>query len=426
MSDVQLRQRLGHLYALLTGMAGLFVLAWLFAHPIASVDLPALLAFTLIALVASYFRVPIACTGEELGLDGAVLLGATLAGGPVLGGWAAFVTGLVRGFVPIPVHPVSTRRWQDSVSAALLNGGRDVIALVAAWWAYQGLGGRTVPASLGITQTLAVIILCFTYALVRCLWTWPFLALQRAIPRQQRSPLITPASFLLELAPLPIAVLTAVTFVYLGWSFFLLLALVFIGMGAAMRGMHEHNNALQDKIAALQKTGRIKEAIAATPPDVGALCALAHQLCQEVVSAPKFELGLCDSTYTSINIQVSVTDDVRLPPMRIPLTPQWEWLCECRESQLVRDETQIEQLPFALPPIGPDRVPRSAIFVPIVASPGIEPGESAQAPPEEVIGGIVLQSPAPGTFSTHDMEHVAEIARRVGTAIETARQAEMS
>lgn len=410
------RHRLAYLYALLTGSIGLFVLIRLFMQQTMAVDLATLLAFSLTAVIVSYFRVPIGKDSGQVGLDGAVLLGATLAGGPALGGWVSFITGLVTSILPLPSRADATARWADSASMALLNGGRNVIATSVAWWAYRGLEGRVAPTIIDTTQALAVVILCVTFAIVRTTWLWPISALGTRPARQAPSTLTSITAVLAELIPLPIALLTAATFTRLGWSFFLLLVYVFVGLGALMRQMLVKMHELQERIDTIELTGEITRAIAQAEPDIGTLCTLAYQLCQQFVPLPKFELGLYDNTYAHVNIQISVNNNEKLPPMRIPITPQWEWLSEREEPHLILGKALLDQLPFSLSPIGKDQTPESAIFVPIAAR-GEQGPDGDQEAPVTTIGGIVLLSPHPNAFSERDVAHVALVADLIGGAI---------
>ena len=283
MSRADLGHRLAHLYALISGVAGLVVLTRFFVRQAPPADLAFLLAFTLTALIVSYFGVPVGRAGtQKLGLQGAVLLGTTLAGGPALGGWAACITGMITVIIPFP--STSTVRWEDNVSTALLNSGRNVIAIALAWWAYQGLGGESAPTVLDTSQTLAILALCGTYATTRRLWLQP----ARALRQQGRPSRDDLEDVLIELVPLPISVLIAATFVELGWSFYLLLAFTFIGLGAIMRQMIEHIRAMQEQIQELEVANHIGRSIASTPPEIRALSELTYQLCQQIVTAPKF------------------------------------------------------------------------------------------------------------------------------------------
>ena len=413
-----LRHRLSYLYTLLIGLLGLLVLVWLFMDQTTDVDLATLLAFTLTALILSYFRVPIGKAKGELGLEGAVLLGATLAGGPALGGWVAFITGLVTGIIPLSTSASHSKGWADSVSTSLLNGGRNVLATVVAWWAYRGLEGGVEITTIDTLQGLAVVILCVAFAIVRFLWQWPMAVLQGSPPRLE---LFTPDSLtqvLVDLIPLPVALLTAVTFVELGWFFFLLLVFVFVGLSALLRQMLVRMQDLEEQVETAKLSGQIKEAIAAAHPEISTLSELAYDLCQRLVPAPKFELGLYDDRHTHVNIQISANKSVKLPPMKIPITPQWAWLGELGEPQLFQGRAQLEQLPFSLPPID-DKAAQTAMFVPITNGPATEKGQTVPSP---IIGGIALFAPHPTAFTQQDLAHIVLIAERVGIAITQARR----
>jgi hypothetical protein len=465
------RRRWFHIYALLTGVLGVSILALLFVHQDTPLDLPALLLFTLVALIVSYFKIPIGRRDIELGLDGAVLLGATLVGGAAFGGWTAFVTGLIPSFRP---H----MRWVDRSATALLDSGRKVIAVSVAWLAYQGMGGRLSPI-VDTQEALALIVLCTVYGVLHCLWSVPARRLESAPSRQTLGSLIDLTTLMVELLPLPIALLISVTFVRLGLSSFLVLALVFIGLSAVMRRMQETMNGLQAQIDALTLADRLQQAITDCPRQVDALCALGYDFCTHVVATPRFEIGLFESVAartkiasgqetedplslptpsspTHVRIPVSVDGSARLPAMRIPITPQWLWLSERREPYLGESEAHLARLPFALPPIERTHEIRSALLVPLqhtspredlspeaVAPPGTQATDTREAEPKAVgrqategqaaagpaakgpqnglscasFGAIVVGSPHPNAFSPRDARHIVLIADRLSTAI---------
>jgi hypothetical protein len=438
MPSRDLSLRVSYLYALLTGIVALFTLVWLFMHPAIAVDLATLLAFALFAVLLSTFRIPIGKTGE-VGLTGAVLLGAALVGGPAWGGWVGFIAGLVTGLIARPASSVGREQWASTAATALFSGGRNTLSVAIAWWAYQGLGGRRVPLSLDAAQTLAVIVLCMSYAIVRCLWLWILLFLRRMAMGQPRDGQLTPTCFLAEVLPLPTSVLVAATFVWLGWPYFLLLALLFIGLSALMRRMVESSHAQQEELTLLRMIGQIKDLIVRTPEAIVPLSNLAYQICEQFAPADKFELGLYDASYTHVHIQVSTENGTRLPPMHIPITPKWEWLSELTTTQRLEDRPQIEQLPFSLPPLGRDRTPRSALFVPIpapiaeatasseslsgtavdaVATGHVEAGK--QPPPPSPIGAMVLLSAQAEAFSERDAYLVTVLAAQLTPALARA------
>jgi hypothetical protein len=433
-------------YALLTGILGVVVLTVLFGHSGTSIDLYALLLFTVFALVVSYFRVPIYQREQrprnesqglptlwdmELALDGAILLGATLAGGPALGGWTAFISGLFSPILPTSLssqdaHTTRARAarergptlasWMESAAMAMLDAGRNAIAVAAAWAAYHGL--QEIPNLIHVStlQALALMILFAVYALVRNLWTWPALVLAGSPIREAAERLLAPGRVLVELLPLPISLLIASTFVYLGWSNFLLLALAFIGTSAVMRQMVETIHTLREQIALQSLDQQTIKAIASTPPQVDDLCALAYTLCDDLAPADKFEIGLYVGE--QVHIRVAVTGDARLPPMSIPRTSLWQWLAECREPIWCPTSIQLAALPVTLPPIVQGTNAQSAVFLPLART-GADKGQGNGGGPENgfPLGAIVLQSAHAQAFQERDISRLVTVTDRIGAAL---------
>ena len=432
MTTQGVHRRWSYIYALLIGVLGMITLTYLFARQAQPVDRATLLLFTVVAVVVSYFKVPI--NGEEvsLSLGGAVLLGATLVGGAALGGWAAFITGLVTSIEAIDrvsvwrLYPFSTQRpahirWIDRTATALLNSGRNVIAVAVAWWAYQGMGGRPSPVAMDPALPVALIVMCVVYTLVRTLVSCPAQILRSATPLRELANVANATALLAELVPLPVSLLISSTFVALGWSFFLILALTFIGTGAVMRHMLDSIRAVREQITALSFGNQIREAITGTPREVHALCTLAYELVRENVPSAKFEMGLYDPALAHVNMQIAVHDGQELPPMRVPLTPLWQWLSELEEPVLVRRPEDFDSQILPLPPIRPGigdakpLEPQSAMFLSLPRISDEQEEIEAVAPP---LGAMVLQSPRPNAFGPQDMAQVAIIGQQVGIAIQ--------
>jgi hypothetical protein len=480
-------QRWFILYALCLGILGISTLAYLFVYQAMAVDLFTLLLFTVTAVVISSFQVPLyrtaaqsllrrsptlAALGDvELSMKGAILLGAMLVAGPSLGGWVAFITGLVTSVLSRPrvsiapcagqgsptgtvpprrvkdVHPAiedgscdktRTHRqsgpWVYLGAAALLNGGRDVLAIGAAWWVYRGMGGTLRPFSVTTPLALALIVMCIIYALVRRLAAWLALLLLDIPLRQGVETLASPGPLAVELLPLPVALLVSTIYTGLGWSCFLMLAAVFIGLGAVMRQMMETIWNEREKIDVLELRQEVSQAAAAAGCDIDGLCALAYRFCDQAAAPSKFEIGLYNCTQTLVYIRLTVENGSSLPPMSIPQTPLWMWLSNLREGMLAETEAEIAALPFELPPLGPGQPPCSAIFVPLFLSRQqtlpvpAEPDASVGAPgPEETtsrpIGAIVLQSPVPNGLDACALARVQVITEQIGLAIGEARSA---
>jgi hypothetical protein len=454
-----------YLYALFSGLLGMIILLRLFACQAMPVDLPTLLVFSSLSLIVAYFAVPLSGQAVELGFDGPLLLGAALIGGPAFGGWTAFITGLAAAIKPTnlfaaPFQPPIAQavlpaplltpasliyrrrevRGVDRAAAALLASGRNVMAVSLAWWAYAGVGGKTAPAAVDTSLALALIVFFVIYALLRCLWLLPLRILQSPAPRQVWAAMVEPATLAIELAPLPTAFLIATTYLQLGWSSFLVLALVFTGVGAVMQQMHQEINRASRQIDVLNLALQVQQAVLYAPLQVSELCALAYRLCAQSVPLAKFEMGLYESALGSeidptpgayaidhVHLQVATDGATVMPPMRIPLTPLWSWLSEQRAPLLVESREQLEALPFDLPPLEQKHPPQSAILIPLLRLPLASPGQpqaadgEPDAPLPPALGGIVIQSPHKNAYQAQDAQHIAVIAGQISLAIQKAQ-----
>jgi hypothetical protein len=493
----RVRERWFALYALALGILGILALAYLFAHQTTTVDLFTLLLFTVTAVIVSSFQVPIyrsaaqsllrrsptlAALGDvELGMEGAVLLGIMLTAGPSLGGWVAFISGLVTSVLSrprahsapcagqaMPAEGLSPGRangglssalgtaaqstaahgptvpggsrckshsdrlpspWVEHAASALLNGGRGVLAIAAAWWAYHGMGGALRPFTMSTNLALALIVMCIVYALVRRSVAWLALVLLHVPPWQGVEVFLGPGALAIELLPLPVAFLVSATYGGLGWSCFLMLAMVFIGMGAAVWQMMETIWNGREQVYLLKLRQEVSQAAADAAHDVDALCALAYRFCDEAVAPAKFEIGLYDCTQTLVYIRMAVENGSSLPPMSIPQTPLWTWLSELKEGALAETGAEITALPFALPPLESGHLARAAIFAPLFparqqdlpmpaesADPSASVSRTDDAMPQS-LGAIVVQSSIPNGFNACALARVQVVAEQIGSAI---------
>ena len=502
MTPHRVRERWFVLYALALGILGILALAYLFVYQTTTVDLFTLLLFTVTAVIVSSFQVPIyraaaqsllhrspplAALGDvELGMEGAILLGIMLAAGPSLGGWVAFISGLVTSVLSKPrarsapcagqamstgglppsrsnsglstalgtaalstAAPGTTMPspklsggnrgrprvdripspWVDHVASALLNGGRGVLAIGAAWWAYHGMGGTLRPFSMDTNLALALIVTCIVYALVRRSVAWLALVLLHVPPWQGVEGLLGPGPLAAELLPLPVAFLVSATYAGLGWSCFLMLALVFIGMGAVAWQMMETIWNGREQVYILKLRQEVSQGAADAAHDIDALCALAYRFCDEAVAPAKFEIGLYDCTQTLVYIRMAVENGSSLPPMSIPQTPLWTWLSELKEAVLAETEAEIAALPFDLPPLESGHPTRAAIFAPLFSAmehglplsadptvPSVN-ASGTEEPMPQPLGAIVVQSPVSNGLNACALARVQVVAEQIGLAI---------
>ena len=412
-----LRQRLSDIYALLTGVFGVVVLTKLLEYQTTSFDLLTLLPFTLLTLLASYFYVPI--KDARLSLDNATLLAAMLTGGPITGSWAGFIGGMVTSFVRRADKQTAPTPWLDNLTAAALNGGCNVIATGTAWVAYYWLGGTLSPGTLTPSLALALVLLSLVYVLVRNIWTWPALLLKSSNPSETLKQIASPHLFLIDLLPLPLALVLSPSFLPLGWLRTLILALAFIGWGALIKQILEQSQVQENKIQVLAFTARVKQAIADAPPNAQTLCKIAGQFCAQVTSE-KCELGLYDAGMSHVHIHVSLEQETSLPPMHIPITPLWKWAADRQVSTLLDSPSQLNELPFNLGPLAAQATPQALLCVPIFAA-HIAPDDILpDAPPS--LGAIILQSDSPNAFPPPIIERITILASLIGDALPKAKR----
>lgn len=459
-----------HVYATLSGLLGLALLVRFLALERQAIDPALLLPFTIMVLLVSYMRIPLcmkrwpdahrpaplgALWSIELALDSAFFCGAVLARGLAFGSWMAFVAGLITPMVPSlgwgmgsadpNMRSEGTRaRWVHSAALGLLNGGRNVIALAVAWAAYVGLGGQATPTSVSSPLALALAIMFVLLVLLRNLWAWPALVLQGGNPRQSIEALFAPGKLLVELCPLPISFLVSTTLTELGWDSLLLLALAIIGLEAVLRQFAFATRALHERIDLLSFACHVHQTLAEGPQTVDALCSLAHQLCAEVVSPDRLQIGLYNGALTQVQLCVTVECGDRIPTTTLPLTPLWDWLSQNRASQLIQRYAEAAALSVDLPPVGSHAAPESAMLVPIpdlsrsakegsVEVPTIPPEPGDERPPlwdltsldsSVPLGAIVIQSVQPAAFDAAQLAKVCTIAENVGRALRRLGEAQ--
>lgn len=409
-----LRQRLSFIYALLIGVAGVLILVWLIEYQTMSFDLLALLPFAVLAIVVSYLHVPIGHDHTELSIDGIILLGAMLAGGPVIGGWAAFISGLVVSIRPRAKQSGHKLDWVEQTALAALNSGRNVIAIGAAWLAFYRLGSTHSSASVTPVVALALLLMCLVFALTRLFLIWLLTLFSSSQPLQSFFQVANASQLLIELLPLPIALAFSPLFIRLAWARFLVMALVFVGGGALLRYMAGKIQAAQEQNETLRLHQRIERAFSALPSSIPTLCTLAHQFCQEIVHA-RCETGIFNAALTQVYVQVSSEKNTHLPPMHIPMTTFWSWIGHLQQAQIVPTQISPETLPFPLPKLEGGISPQTALLLPIHNQ---VPADELPSPP---LGGIVLISEAANAFDQIVIERLTLLAELAATAIRRLR-----
>ncbi len=409
------RQRLAFIYALLIGVVGVLTLVWLLQYQTASFDLLALLAFTLLSIIVSYFRIPIGPDSAELSVDGTILLGAMLTGGPVIGGWAAFITGLVLSIHPQAKRLTAPLSWVEQAALSALNSGRNVIAIGAAWVIFYWLGGTLNPARFKPTIILALLLMCIVYILTRLLIVWLLGIFVGSRLLQSFFMTVNADQFLIELLPLPLALAFSPFFVRFTWTRFLILALLFIGNGMLLYQLTRQIQHAQNQIETLRMRQKIEQALADLASSTGTLCSLAHRFCQEIVQA-YCEIGIFNAALSQVQVAISSDVQTSQPSMYIPMTALWAWIGNLNRPQVLSVPEELDTLPFPLPRLPKGTSARSALLIPIC-----DPKSAVEKPTHIPLGGILLLSESPQAFDPTIVERLTVLADLIGVTLRRMR-----
>lgn len=406
--------RLPVVYSLLIGLLGVAVLVQLVEYQTASFDLWALLAFAVVAMLVSYFRLPMGQDGAELNLEGAVLLGAMLTGGPIVGGWAAFIAGLATGLAPYLAQRHARKAWIEHVASAACHGGRNVMAIGGAWTVLTGLGGSLHPATVQARTVLALVLMCLVYVLLRLILYVPVVLLAGRTDERAWARTWNPTQILLELAPLPAALLIAPVWAAWTWARLLTLAIMLVGVGALVRHMRMENHQLQDRVQELLFAQRVHKEIQHAAGDLDALSRLTQAWCAEIVSC-QCEMGIFDAAQDHAGVYVRLEDGRCLPPMHIPITTMWQWAASLAAPHLVDTPESFAELPFNLPPFESGLPVSSALFIPLHRQPAAAPG--CELPLLEPAGALILLSAQPHALGPAQTGHLNTVAQALSAKL---------
>ena len=188
----------------------------------------------------------------------------------------------------------------------------------------------------------------------------------------------------------------------------LAIALLIVSAFVAWR-RYRSRRALVRQVRELQALAEAGRAIAEARLDVDELCDLIYQHASAMMDTSTFQLGLFDGS--RYDIRLWVREAKHVPPQSFDLGDSpglIGWVRQSRQPLLVRDfEQERDRLP-AQPRYFSDDAPRSAVFVPLVAS-------------DQAIGALAIQSFQPGAFSDNHVRLLSIIGNQAAAAIANTR-----
>lgn len=394
-------------YALLLGVSGLGALGFRLGGTDQPLDWWAVLALSLLSILVqrSSFHVGSPATHS---LSGVIDVAAVLALGPAGGALVAVVSGLAYLELYAVRHRLLTSR--SLVQMPLFNAGLKALMALTVGALYQRLGGSLPLTDLDGRTALAAGALSLTWFVLDHLgWAiWDYLDGGReglgAFLRDG-----FPNALLIELLPLPFAVMVALVYTRLGWPAFLLLALSVVGIAVLVRHWADSRRDLIQRVAEVSIVERVGRAIVEAELNVDDLAQLIYDYASAVVDASIFHLGLFDGDeYT---LKLWIREGQRLPEQTFQLKPGLglvNWMRETKEPILFQDlPRDLQSLPVQPIYVSEDP-PRSALYVPLIAG-------------ETVVGTMSFQSPRRAAYDEGDLRVLSAMANQVAVAMQKAQ-----
>jgi serine phosphatase RsbU (regulator of sigma subunit)/putative methionine-R-sulfoxide reductase with GAF domain len=403
MSSTDTRARLIAVYSLTIGVAGWALLLHLTRWETLRANLYPLLLFAVLSLIIKRFGVHVARDVTH-SLVGVVDLAAVLALGPVVGAWA----GVLSGFVYLELRAVRHRlfSWRFMGEHPLFSSGLKAFMALGCGALYARLGG-TIPPTVVTWPMLLPLVTTLLVWFVADHVGWALRALLRAgLPGllEFLSRILT-YSVLVELVPLPFAIVIALAYVGMGEPAFFLLALALLASGALLQRVTEVGERLKERVAELAVLNEFGRRLVEAQLDVNQLCDLLYEYSTQAVEAPMFALELVDAERNLVDVVIHTEHGQRYPRRTLPMTGTMQWIGNKREPFL-SGNVRRDGLPFE--PLVAGEMPQSLAMIPLLAGP-------------QLIGVLSVQSYALYAFDQDELHVLSAMANQAAMAISKAR-----
>ena len=405
-----MNRRLGSqaaIYEVTVALLGWGALLWLtrLAHQPLKLWPILLFALLAVALKREGFRVARLVTHS---LAGVAVLAAMIALGPCSGGWVAALSGsfFLASRPPRDEQLPGPARWR----LPLFGGGLNALVVLAGASLYSAAGGRWAPETLTWRDLLPAIVLSLTWFLGDHLGWCARIGLEEGRAGLQRFlRTIHLYSMAVELLPLPLAAVLAVTYRALGGPAFAIWSVFLLAVGEVLRHLNRALNRASQRVADLTTLNAFSQALLASKLDVTELCELLRIHTAAVVDARHFWLGLFDQRGKGLQPVLSRSADGSASEADPAPAPELAaWMQKHRAPLLIRDGWR-ERLPFD--GVGREGAFRSGLFIPLQATDGLS-------------GLLAVQSPEPNAYSDDDLRTVVTFANQTAVAILNARSYE--
>lgn len=401
------------IYALLLGLVGLGALAFRLVGATQLPDWWAVLAFSVLSFLVQRSSFHLGSPAAH-SLVGIIDVAALLALGPLGGAVVAVLSGLAYLALNALRHHRFTPR--SLFQLPLFNAGLKALMALVGGALFVQLGGSLPLSGLDAGTAWAAVLLFLTWFVLDHLgWAiWDYFD----GGREQLRAFIRdafPTAFLVELVPLPFAIVIALIYTRLAWPVFFLLALSVVATALLVRRWADARSTLVQRVAELSIVERVGRAIVEAELDVDELAHLMYEHASQVADATIFHLGLFETEEEgeklNYTLKLWVRDGERLPEQTFQLKPGIglvNWMRKTKEPLLVRDfPRELESLP-ARPAYVSENPPRSALYVPLIAG-------------ETVIGTMSLQSFRRAAYDEGELRVLSAMANQAAVAMQKAQ-----
>ncbi len=397
------RRLVGFLYSLAVGLGGWAVIGLACLKARQPYPAAAIILFILLSAGTKRLGVQVA-TDVTHSLVGVIDLAALLSLGIPGGGLVASASSALCRLICPGERP--RRPWTDKLLLALFGSGLNGWMVAAAGTCYTALGGGLPLFEITWEGLPALLSACVAWFVVDHLgWCVAegirhgYAGMMRFLRR------ILPYSLVIELAPLPAAVIVSAAYHSPSSALLILTLLVILTVGLVLRKLLLSLDEERRHVRELATLGGLSQALLSARLDLEEICGLLHHYCSQMVEAPTFVLQLRGQQSGEISTPLVAVDGQVLPAAHPPGEGALRWLA-AHGQPLRLEDGPAEAWPF--PPLAVGAPPRSALYVPIAMD-------------GELLGVISLQSPQPHAFTAEDEQALVRLASQAALGLHTAR-----
>jgi sigma-B regulation protein RsbU (phosphoserine phosphatase) len=397
------RARLIAIYSLGIGLAGWWFLLGATEWDALRAHLSPLLAFTVLSVVLKHLGLHIARDVTH-SLVGIVDLAAVFAFGPSIGAWVAALSGVAY----LELRAVRYRLFSQHflLEHPLFSSGLKAMMALVCGGFYTRLGGRISPTVVSwqmLAPLLATLGLWFALDHI----AWGLLTFLRAgwAGLLDFYHTILAYSILVELLPLPLSIVIALSYSAMGEPAFVLFSLALVASGALLQKLTQAWSQLEQQLAELSVLNEFGHALVEAHMDLDQLYELLSSQCRRIVDVDVFILELVHPERKRVQAVVHIEEGERKPLREFPMTEMVKWMASRREPFL-SNQVKKDGLPFDPVVIGD--LPDALLMLPLLAG-------------QELIGVLSLQSYRENAFDGRDLRVLSAITNQAAMAIANAR-----